>query len=81
MQRGLFGTLSAVLNRTAVLVASVSKGSGGRGTAGTTGRLADLIPFPRIPHGDIISVVPRFVNSVSGPDRSGVLKFNSLRQF
>jgi hypothetical protein len=39
------------------------------------------MPFPRIPHGDIISVVPRFVNSVSGPDRWGVLKFNSLRQF
>jgi hypothetical protein len=45
---------------------------------GTTGRSASPMLFPRIPHGDIISAVPRFVNSVSGPERWGVLKFNSL---
>jgi hypothetical protein len=37
----------------------LSKGSRGRGTAGTTDRSANLMPFPRIPQGDIISVTSR----------------------
>jgi hypothetical protein len=40
------------------------------GRGGPQAPLADqeIQRFPRIPQDDIISVAPRFVNSVSGPD-------------
>jgi hypothetical protein len=41
------------------LVRQPSKGSRARGTAGTTDQSANPMPFPRIPQGDIISVMSR----------------------
>jgi hypothetical protein len=40
-------------------VPSLSKGSQGRGTAGTPGRSASPMLFPRIPRADIITAMTR----------------------
>jgi hypothetical protein len=45
--------LRAVLNLTSAQLASRPWGPRGRGTAGTTGRSAEPMPFPRLPQGDI----------------------------
>ena len=74
--RGPSELYRAVLNRRAVEVARLPKGSRGRGTAGTTGRSADPMPFPRIPSGDIICGAP-FVNSIRDHTTGGAAKFDS----
>jgi hypothetical protein len=37
----------------------------GRGTAGTTGRSANPMPFPRLPQGDTISVMSRRLGALT----------------